>query len=435
MRDLFNMIKKTNSQNELEIPDVSEELVDPTSTSLQNISDVSNIGSPSPIEQQDLTLPEPQFNLPEDSIPQLENAKPLSKEEALLEEFKKIRQSSDDELKTAKTMDAAAFLGNVISNQLSNRRRARAIRDAQSINADPGAIPTVQLPTSSAKNVLAERSAKINDLLTQQKILGLTGKAGKSLDPSSQASARARQTLKTMGIEVPDTMTEDEASRFGQVLLANRGKEERQKSTLELAKERLGTSQTQFSKRMDEKEQDDLIKAVDKFNSDKVVQKANEMSAGASTVLDLVRSENPLGHAAVPTFLARASGEVGALTEADKAPFGGSRSLSSRISQSVEQYKTGKITKENLQFIERLADTMQKNALKNKNARAVDLSKQKVNKKFTQNELYKSFTGEELIPAKTTPVKNTVKEIERRTSDGKIAIFDADTKKFIRYKD
>lgn len=334
-------------------------------------------------------------------IASVDQEKPLTREEALLKQLKEIQDKSDEEVKSAKTMDELAGLANVLAPQLQGFNRARALTAARSVGADPGAMPTATLSTSRAKTAIDDRSSKINSLLNQQKLLGLTGKVGKSLDPSSEASARARQTLKTMGIEVPDTMTEDEASRFGQVLLANRGKEERQKSTLELAKERLDTSKQQFSRRMDEKDQDDLIKAVDKFNSDKVVQKANEMSAGASTVLDLVRSKNPLGHAAVPTFLARASGEVGALTEADKAPFGGSRAISSRISQAIEQYKTGKITQENLQFIERLADTMQKNAIKNKNARAIDLSKQKANKKFTQDELYKSFTGEDLAPAPT----------------------------------
>ena len=129
----------------------------------------------------------------------------------------------------------------------------------------------------------------------------------------------------------------------------------------------------QFQQTMGEKQEEQSAKIVDKFESDKVVEKANQSLSQADNVIQLVQSDNPVGHAAIPTFMARASGEVGNLSEADKAPFGGSQSLSSRIRQVTEQYQNGMLTPENQAFVVDLAQTMKKSAIRNKASRALDL--------------------------------------------------------------
>lgn len=127
----------------------------------------------------------------------------------------------------------------------------------------------------------------------------------------------------------------------------------------------------QFEYGKQEKEQGQQTKIVDTFNKDEVVKKANEMIASADNVIGLVNSDNPIGHAAIPTFMARAAGEVGALTEADKAPFGGTKALSGRIAQVMSDYQSGKLTPENKKFVLDLTKTMQKNANRNKAKRAL----------------------------------------------------------------
>ena len=142
---------------------------------------------------------------------------------------------------------------------------------------------------------------------------------------------------------------------------------------LDLLTGKEGRLTEQFDKKYEDTQQEQSAKVVDKFEKDKVVQKANESIAQADNVIQLVQSDNPIGHSAIPTFMARASGEVGNLSEADKAPFGGSQALSARIQQVTQQYKDGKLTPENQAFVTELAQTMKKSAKRNKAGRAMDL--------------------------------------------------------------
>ena len=146
---------------------------------------------------------------------------------------------------------------------------------------------------------------------------------------------------------------------------------ERELDEYKLAKE--DRLKDQFEKKFEEGQQEQSAKVVDKFEKDKVVQKSNESIAQADNVIQLVQSDNPIGHSAIPTFMARASGEVGNLSEADKAPFGGSQALNSRISQVIQKYRSGELTPENQEFVIDLANVMKNSARRNKVGRALDL--------------------------------------------------------------
>ena len=118
------------------------------------------------------------------------------KEESLLDELKKIRQGSDDELKSAKTMDAIGNLLNVISPMIENRQRARAIRSAQSLGADPGSLNMPKISTDMASRVLNERQSRINELLQQQKIAAaLQPKAPSALEQAKVSSELAKAKM------------------------------------------------------------------------------------------------------------------------------------------------------------------------------------------------------------------------------------------------
>jgi hypothetical protein len=80
----------------------------------------------------------------------------------------------------------------------------------------------------------------------------------------------------------------------------------------------------------------------------------------ARTAKELANSGNPLADNALPTFMARATGEVGNLTEAERAPFGSSRDLVSRIQQVSKNLANGKLTDDNRKFVIQLADTFEK---------------------------------------------------------------------------
>lgn len=115
---------------------------------------------------------------------------------------------------------------------------------------------------------------------------------------------------------------------------------------------------------------------VDKFNADPSVKKSQQMIDGASTIEGLALSDNPIAAGAIPTFMARASGEVGNLSEADKAPFGGSRAILARLEAAVTQAATGRLTEDNRQFIIGLSGIMKKRGQSNMNELAKTRSKQ-----------------------------------------------------------
>lgn len=97
---------------------------------------------------------------------------------------------------------------------------------------------------------------------------------------------------------------------------------------------------------------------VDNFAKNSSVVKAKQSKDGAEFMNTLLDAKNPIAEAAIPTFMARASGEVGALSEADKAPFGGSRAILSRLQAIATQAATGRMTEENRQYIQQLTGAM-----------------------------------------------------------------------------
>jgi hypothetical protein len=150
-----------------------------------------------------------------------------------------------------------------------------------------------------------------------------------------------------------------------------------------------------------EEERKRLTSFTDKYNTDQQTQKGEQSISAANDVRNLANTNNPIAAASIPTFLARASGEVGALSEADKAPFGGSRSVVARLEAAVTQNATGKLTPENRRFVLELSQVMERSAQqkldrtawKHANQKAKDLGK-------TPEELY-----ERVRPGRKPPAK------------------------------
>jgi hypothetical protein len=115
---------------------------------------------------------------------------------------------------------------------------------------------------------------------------------------------------------------------------------------------------------------------VNKYNADKQVQKSLQVEGAADTVLGLLASNDPIAHQSIPTYMARLSGEVGNLSEADKRPFGGSNAFEARWAQSLENMKSGTLTDENKAFLRDLTVTLRQKAGDAKLNRAQQLSEQ-----------------------------------------------------------
>ena len=93
--------------------------------------------------------------------------------------------------------------------------------------------------------------------------------------------------------------------------------------------------------------------------------------------------------------MARASGEVGNLSEADKKPFGGSRALDAKIKQYFSELYKGKKTPENLKFISDLATTFQRTGQIKKVKLAKERAKQyskALQGKMSENEIFEMLS-------------------------------------------
>jgi len=188
-----------------------------------------------------------------------------------------------------------------------------------------------------------------------------------------------------------------------------------------------------------------MQKPVQIFNQDKIVIPAQTRLASAEAAQFVLKMGNPIGDEAVKTFLARASGEVGTLTDTDAARFGGSKSIVSRIGAITQQYIDGKLTDENRKYLMELTDAYKKSADDTINKRADFIARQQSQVvKIDKNVLKNAMLGYDVTSAEDQPNNETNAQSASPVSEGevermdpktkKIAIFDAKTKQFLRYK-
>jgi hypothetical protein len=240
----------------------------------------------------------------------------------------------------------------------------------ESKDIDLSAKKDMNLPnTKLAENYI--KLAKLNKALKDVDITNLS---------AQQASDLAKQAMEA------DQLTN--LAKFRDATIANR------QFGQSLTADRNQLNKDKFDYQKDEQDQKQKESVRKDFNKDKTVAKAYEQISSASNVEALVNSDNPIGHAAIPTFLARAAGEVGALTEADKGPFAGTRDLSGLVNQIIEQYKSGKLTRENKKFILDLVSVMKNSA--NKNIRNV--ANREADKISRANKLDKNEAKDLLLP-------------------------------------
>ncbi len=122
-----------------------------------------------------------------------------------------------------------------------------------------------------------------------------------------------------------------------------------------------------------ERRNSERTRIVDKFNSDPSTRAAQKMTESSNLILDLLKSENPIADNAIPTFMAKASGEVGNLSQEDRKPFGGTNAIVGRLKQAAEQAVNGRLTEENRVFVEGLSKVMMNRA----RANMIDLAKKR----------------------------------------------------------
>lgn len=157
---------------------------------------------------------------------------------------------------------------------------------------------------------------------------------------------------------------------------------------------------------LNDKQSKALDNAGKAFRGTSGAQKYLQMAENAKNIKEILASENPVGDQAVVNFLVKASGDVGALTESDKAPFKSSQAITERLAQIKEQYVTGKLTPENRKYLNDLADTFEKAANRSTSTMAKRISQTTAKiHGLNDNDVYNIIYPDN--PEAMTPVEKT----------------------------
>lgn len=245
---------------------------------------------------------------------------PKDKYEQLIAEYRKTREQGDADITEARKTDRNMKLMNAVLGSLGGIANAQS----QKRNAIVGVgvqspdLSKVSEMWQSAPNAQADAARKLEALKEQYSML----------------SKGDQDKLKEKFLEVAQENA-----------LTNR-----------LRAQNTGVNNPAEARRKEQFEYTKIKNMQEAFNKDKIVQKAEERINSAMTLKEMAISNNPISQEAAKTFAARASGEVGALSDGDKASFGGTQAILGRIDQSYQQMLDGNLSKENKKFMADLAD-------------------------------------------------------------------------------
>jgi len=155
---------------------------------------------------------------------------------------------------------------------------------------------------------------------------------------------------------------------------------------------------------------------VGKFTGDQAVKKYQQSLDAAGDIRSLAESGNPIAAAAIPTYSARMSGEVGNLSEADKRPFGGSQATLQRLDAALTQMSTGRLTADNRKFIIGLTDIIAKRSNEKMDALAKTRAKQYGfnNPYFDESDIFQAMRPDSQMPSQTSGSISSKDELKKK---------------------
>lgn len=186
------------------------------------------------------------------------------------------------------------------------------------------------------------------------------------------------------------------------------------------------------------KDQDSFLKEV----------KDNRDTATAATTLASKLKPGPNGEidsgllGGIQTQAAKMAGQKGVLTDQDLVKFAGAGGVQAKISRIIDGSLFGEMSDDDIKFFKRFASKMQEaNAsdIDNRSQLIVDnvhneaknylpgLTKEQVKNGWLN-------VGSVAPASQSAQGADAIGEVKRKTADGQIAVFDAKTKKFLRYE-
>jgi hypothetical protein len=270
---------------------------------------------------------------------------PMSKSEALIAEYNKLLGKGEADLAEARKRDRMLKIGGSIGDALATYLNAQSQMNvkAPGVQVQQGAgLGKVADMFATSPEIQSDLAQRREALMNQYKQMSIA------------EMAKAKRDLEQQKI---DEMKQKNILYGRQVEKMGAGREESK------------------AFRENKFEYDKIVKLQDSFNKDKQVVKAEERIQSASTLRDMIDG-NPITQEAAKTFAARASGEVGALSDQDRAAYGGSKAIIDRINSTFTRAVTGELTDTDKKFMKELADKFEQAGQRDLQARLSVYSKQ-----------------------------------------------------------
>ena len=316
----------------------ADQLMSPINPTPEQLSALTQQQAPEPEIEQPVvkaapTAPkkaQPSASAEDDSLTPSAPETPMSKSEALLAEYQKMLSKDQESLEEARKSDRMLKVGGALGDALATYLNAQSQMNvkAPGVQVQQGAgLGKIADMFATAPEIQSDVAQRRQALMDQYKQLAIG------------ESAAAKRELEKQRIQA----MEEKNRLYGRQV------------------EKMGAGREESRQFREEKFEYDKVKNLqDSFNKDKQVIKAEERMASARTMRDFLSENNPIGAEAAKRFAARASGEVGTLTDQDVSVFGGSRALLDRLEQTAQQLATGTLTENNRKFMSQLANTFEK---------------------------------------------------------------------------
>ena len=332
---------------------------------------------------------------------------PMSKSEALLAEYNKLMGKEQESLAEARKRDRMLKIGGSIGDALATYLNAQSQMNvkAPGVQVQQGAgLGKVADMFATAPEIQSDVAQRRQALMDQYKQLAIG------------ESTAAKRELEKQRIQA----MEEKNRLYGKQV------------------ERMGAGREESRQFREEKFEYDKVKNLqDSFNKDKQVVKAEERMASARTMRDFLTENNPIGAEAAKRFAARASGEVGTLTDQDVSVFGGSRAVLDRLQQAAQELATGTLTENNKKFMNQLANTFEKAGQRDLQDRLNVYAKQGTKRtKMSEDEVKETIRPDLVLQQQEQPATTKPQTILRKDKkSGRTVEYDAQTKKPIRFVD
>lgn len=198
------------------------------------------------------------------------------------------------------------------------------------------------------------------------------------------------------------------------------------------ANERIAQSKEVFVDRQDEDKTRKMEKPIKSYESDATVKQVNEALLRAEGARVALENDSVFALPATSRALARLSGEVGVLTDADVAVWQGSQAVLDRFSRWMKNAAKGTMTQEDKKNAKEMLDVYTKVAENRKRQKAVEIAKRyaSTTSDYSEQQMTDILLGNN-PSGKPTSVNEVIRYVP---SQKRNAVFNADTKEFIRWE-